>query len=163
MTVVRWLVRILGALVVLVALLFILARYHDGPLGPIPGGPLAAGDLVTVPVDEWSFARDEQEVELQLASEKRSRTVWLLVNQGQAYVPCSLAFPPGKHWYRDAEKDGRATLRIQGRRYPVSLSRTDDPALGDALRAEVERKYGNPPPTDGGVWIFHVTSRAPNA
>lgn len=163
MTVVRWLVRILVALVVLVALLFFLARFHDGPLGPIPGGALASGELVSAPVDDWGFAKDEKEIELQLASESRSRTVWLLVNEGQAYVPCSLAFPPGKRWYKDADKDGRATLRIQGRRYPVTLARTDDPALGDALRAEVERKYGNPPPTGGGVWIFRVSSRVPDA
>ena len=163
MPVLRWLVRILGALVVLVALLFLLARFHDGPLGPLPGGPLASGELVSAPVDEWSFAQDEPEVELQLASEQRSRTVWVLVHEGQAYVPCSLGFPPGKRWYKDADKDGRATLRIQGRRYPVTLARTDDPALGDALRAEVERKYGNVPPSSSGVWIFQVSSRAPDA
>jgi hypothetical protein len=45
----------------------------------------------------------------------------------------------------------------------VTLVRTDDPALGDALRAEVERKYPTRPPTDGGVWIFHVESRGPAA
>ena len=115
------------------------------------------------PVADWSFARDVQEVELQLASESRSRTVWVLVHQGQAYVPCSLGFPPGKRWHEDADQDGRAMLRIDGRRYPVTLKRTDDPALGDALRAEVQRKYTNVPSTSGGVWIFQVTSRSPEA
>jgi hypothetical protein len=164
MAIIRWLVRILAALVALVVLLLFGARFHDGPLGPIPGGPLASGELVAEPVSDWSFARDVKEIELQLASQERSRTVWLLVHEGQAYVPCSLSFPPGKRWHKLADKDGRATLRIQGRRFPVTLSRTDDPALGDALRAEVVRKYGNNvPPEGGGVWIFQVASRVPDA
>jgi hypothetical protein len=163
MRVIRWLTGIVVALVLLVALLFVAARFHDGPLAMIPGGPLASGELIAEPVTDWSFARDVQEIELQLASESRSRTVWVLVHQGQAYVPCSLGFPPGKRWYKDADQDGRATLRIDGRRYPVMLKRTDDPALGDALRAEVQRKYANVPSTSGGVWIFQVTSRSPEA
>ena len=88
MTVLRWLIRILAGLVALIALLFVGARFHDGPLGPIPGGPLTSGELVREPIDDWSFAKDVQEIELQLDSERRSRTVWLLVLENQAFVPC---------------------------------------------------------------------------
>ncbi len=159
---VRWLVRIAGILAALVALVFVGARLHDGPLGPIPGGALASGEIVSAPVTDWSFAKDVAEVELQLELQHRSRTVWILVNDGQAYVPCSLGFPPGKSWYQEALKDGRATLRIDGKRYPVTLSKLDDAAQGPlapVLEAEVARKYGNPPPSDAGVWIFDVRSR----
>jgi hypothetical protein len=166
MTLLRWLLRIAVGLAVLVAALFFGARLHDGPLGPIPGGPLEAGALVSEPVGDWSFARDAGEIELQLDSQSRSRTVWFLVHEGQAYVPCSLGFPPGKTWYRDAAKDGRAILRIDGKRYPVALAKLDPSAaeqLEPALRAEIDRKYGRPPPSDAGVWIFHVSSRAPGS
>jgi hypothetical protein len=156
---VRWLVRIVVGLAVLAAAGYFGARLHDGPLGPIPGGPLRAGELVTEPVADWSFAQDVPEIDLQLASQSQSRTVWVLVHDGQAYVPCSLGFPPGKTWYRYAAQDGRATLRISGRRYPVTLTRVDDESLVRALRAEVERKYTNLPPTDAGVWVFRVSSR----
>lgn len=162
MIVLRWLVRIVVGLVGLVALLFLVARQHDGPLGPIPGGPLVAGEEVGEPVADWSFAKDVQEVELQLVTQTRSRTTWILVHEGQAYVPCSLGFPPGKSWYREALKDGRAILRIGGRRYPVELAKLDDSAtqqLQAVLRSEVDRKYGRPPPGDAGVWIFRVSSR----
>jgi hypothetical protein len=159
MAVVRWLLRITAGLVALVALVFLGARFHDGPLGPIPGGALASGEIVREPVPDWSFAKDVPEVELQLDSEAGSRTVWILVHEGRAYVPCSLDFPPGKRWYRRAVQDGRATLRIEGRRYPVVLAKTDDPALGEALRQEVERKYGRVPSGDSGVWLFQVTSQ----
>jgi hypothetical protein len=162
-TLVRWLVRIAFAVIVLLALVFVAARFHDGPLGPIPGGAIASGAIVGEPVVDWSFARDIQEVELQLASEDGSRTVWLLVDEGRAYVPCALGFPPGKRWYKEAVKDGRATLRIEGRRYPVTLTKTDDPALAERMRAEVQRKYKSAPPgEEGGVWIFQVASRAPD-
>jgi hypothetical protein len=159
---VRWLVRLVVALVVLVALAFAVARLHDGPLGPLPGGPLRAGDLVAEPVADWSFARDTAEIELQLASQDSSRTTWILVLDEQAYVPASLEFPPGKRWHREAARDGRATLRIDGRRYPVTLVKLDDAeveTLRPKLEAEVDRKYPQRPRGDGGIWMFRVTSR----
>ncbi|HVH16926.1 MAG TPA: DUF2255 family protein [Myxococcota bacterium] len=162
-TLFRWLVRIAFAVIVLLALVFVGARFHDGPLGPIPGGALVSGEVVGQPVVDWSFARDIPEVELQLATENGSRTVWMLVDEGRAYVPCALGFPPGKRWYKEAVKDGRATLRVEGRRYPVTLTKTDDPALAERMRAEVQRKYKTAPPGEGGgVWIFQVASRAPD-
>ena len=159
MVVVRWLVRIVAGLVGIGALVFVGARFHDGPLGLIPGGGFASGEEVGEPVADWSFVKDAEVVELQLDAEAGSRTVWILVHEGRAYVPCSLDFPPGKRWHRKAVLDGRATLRIEGRRYPVVLTKTEDAALASALRQEVERKYGRLPPSDSGVWIFQVASR----
>src|SRR5215468_6056467 len=98
----RWLVRIGITLVVLIALLYLGARFHDGPVGPIPGGPLASGQAVDEPVGDWSFAKDTGEIELQLASQRQSRTVWFFVLDGKGYVPCSLDFPPGKRWHHQA-------------------------------------------------------------
>jgi hypothetical protein len=111
MTLLRWLLRIVAAGVALLALLFLAARLHDGPLGPLPGGALEAGEEVTVPVT-----------------------------------------------------DGRAMLRIDGKRYPVELSKLDDAAadaIAVTIQSEVERKYGRAPPSDAGVWLFRVASRAP--
>ena len=134
----------------------------DGEPGILeePGGALASGEIVGEPVSDWSFAQDVPEVELQLDSEDGSRTVWILVQDGRAYVPCSLDYPPGKRWHHEAVKDGQATLRIEGRRYPVVLAKTDDPALEPLLRQEVDRKYGRVPSGESGVWIFRVTSPA---
>jgi hypothetical protein len=163
MGVLRWLLRIVVGVIALVAILFFAARLHDGPLGPIPGGPLAAGVEVSEPVSDWSFATDVDEIELQLTSQGRSRITWVLVHEGQAYVPCSLGFPPGKTWYKEAAKDGRAVLRIEGKRYPVMLTKLDDAAaqqMEATVRAEVTRKYGQAPSSDAGFWLFRVTSRA---
>ena len=162
MIVLRWLLRIAAVLVVLIALVFFGARFHDGPLGPIPGGPLAAGERVAEPVADWSFVKDAGEIELQLEAQQRSRITWIFFLDGKAYVPCSVGFPPGKNWHEQAAQDGRATLRIDGKRYPVMLTRIEDSVvlqMGDTVRAELERKYGELPSTDAGVWVFEVTSR----
>ena len=162
MTVVRWLVRIATAIVALIVLVYFGARFHDGPLGPIPGGPLEAGEAVTQPVTDWTFAKEAGEIELQLDSQRQSRTVWLFVLDGKAYVPCSLGYPPGKTWHKQAVVNGQATLRIDGKRYPVTLTKLDDTIaqqMGGAARAELSRKYGQLPPGEGGSWLFQVASR----
>jgi hypothetical protein len=164
MTILRWLLRLVLAVIVLVALVFLVARFHDGPLGPIPGGALRSGAEVREAVGDWSFAKEVGEIELQLASQSTSRTTWILVFDGQAYVPCSLGLPPGKTWHQRAVVDGRATLRIEGRRYPVTLTKLDDAEverMESTIRAEVTRKYGQAPPSEAGVWLFRVSSRAP--
>jgi len=159
MVVLRWVIRIVAFVALLIAFLVVGARFHDGPLGPIPGGPLASGEIVTQPVADWSFAADVPEIELQLASQTRSRTTWIVVHEGTAHVPASTQFPPGKTWHRSALEDGRATLRIGGKRYPVTLAKLDDTARIAAVRAVGLKKYPNRP--EGDAWVFTVTSRPP--
>lgn len=143
-----------------VAALFAFARFHDGPIALIPGGPLLKGELVTAPVADWSFAKDVPEIELQLAYQKTSRTTWVLVKDGAAYVPCSLAFPPGKRWYKDADQDGAATVRIEGKLYPVTLVRVKDDALRKELGQVALSKYMNGArPPEGEVWFFALEPR----
>ena len=157
MTVLRWIFRLVVALVVVGAVMVLGARFHDGPLGPLPGGSLASGSVATEPVADWSFAADVPEIELQLDSQSKSRTTWILVYEGRAYIPCSTEFPPGKTWHQSALKDGRATFRIAGKRYPVTLQKVDDPAVLSGVREVATRKYPSRP--GGEVWLFEVTSR----
>jgi len=153
----RWIFRLIVALVVVGALTVLGARFHDGPLGPLPGGSFASGSFVTAPVADWSFAADVPEIEMQLDSQSKSRTTWILVHEGRAYIPCSTHFPPGKTWHTSALTDGRATLRIAGKRYPVTLQKIDDPAVLSGVRDVAARKYPSRP--GGDVWLFQVTSR----
>ena len=80
------------------------------------------------------------------------------MSDGRAYIPASTAYPPGKTWHRKALEDGRATLRIDGKRYPVTLAKVEDPTLVTAVREVASRKYPNRPP--GDAWLFQVTSRS---
>ena len=156
MVVLRWIIRIVALFVALVALVMVGARFHDGPLGPIPGGPLASGPVVAEPVTDWSFAAAIPEIELQLESQSKSRTTWIIEHEGKAYIPAATGFPPGKTWHRAALEDGRATLRIAGKRYPVTLTKVEDPVLFGTVREVAFRKY--PARPDGEVWLFAVTS-----
>jgi hypothetical protein len=155
--------RVIGLILAgIVGLLVVLAfsvRFHDGPVGPLPGGPLEAGPVEPSPVTDWNFAQAEDTIELQLLSQQRSRTTWILVRDGEAFIPCAIGFPPGKTWHEHAMQDGRAMLRIEGKRYPVTLQRVEDPALSAALAERAKEKYKRVPPTDAGVWYFRVTSR----
>lgn len=152
----RWLIRITVALALLVGAVLLTARYSDGPLGPLPGGPLVSGPFVTQPVTDWSFAKDVEEIEVQLDTQTKSRTTWVLVSDGKAYIPAAVGFPPGKSWHRVALEDGRAVLRIDDRRYPVKLTRVDDAAVQAAVRKIAEKKYPSRPA--GEVWLFAVES-----
>jgi hypothetical protein len=156
MKLLRWLGIGLGALVVLLAAVAFGARYADGPIAIFPGGAFQSGEWVREPVDDWSFAGPVQEIELQSGSPPTSRTVWILVDGQEAYVPCSLGFPPGKRWHTEALTNPDAVVRIDGRLYPRKLEKVEDEALQDRLRTLAEQKYGGGPPGDSGVWFFHL-------
>ncbi|NNL67439.1 MAG: hypothetical protein HKP30_14415 [Myxococcales bacterium] len=160
---IRILKGLLGTIAVLalvVAALFVGARFHDGPLAIIPGGALESGPRVEAPVADWGFVADIEEIELQLLAQKTSRTTWIVAHAGRAFVPVSLAFPPGKSWHRVADEQGAAVLRIEGERYPVQLTRLGEDAEFEAIVAALAEKYTPPPGSDeSGFWLFEVTSR----
>jgi hypothetical protein len=142
----------------------IAARLSDGPLGPFPGGPLRAGELAPWP-DDWSAVTDVQEVEVQLLRPPRSRITWILVHEGVAYIPCGfLRTPLFKRWPHEALEDGRAVVRIQGRRYEGRLVRSDDADLRAKLDALAAAKYNLPasgPSDPADVWYFRFEPPAP--
>lgn len=151
----------IGVFAVGIGLLFVLARFLDGPIAIIPGGPLASGEWVDDPAPDFAFAEGIEEIELE--SSGRSRTTWVLVLAGQAYVPVSLDFPPGKSWHQEALEDPTAVVRIDGRRYRRKLVRVDDPDRKLRLGEIAVSKYG-PGPSGGDidrVWFFELA--APDA
>lgn len=144
----------------LIASLFLAARFMDGPIGALPGGPLRAGVLASEAVKDWSFANASETIEMELLSDGRSRTVWIVVREGRAFIPCALGAPPGKTWHLSAQTDGRSMLRIAGKRYPVTLTRVTDSRLQAALASAIADKYPSPPTgADGESWYFGLASR----
>ena len=158
MAILRWLIRIVLLLALAAGAVAIAARVHDGPLGPFPGGALASGTLVAEPVADWGFVAEVPEIELQLESQSISRVTWVLARDGRAYIPASVVYPPGKTWHRKALEDGRAVLRIDGKKYPVTLAKVEDAAVLADAREEAKRKYDAP--AYGEDWLFSVTSRS---
>jgi hypothetical protein len=166
----RFFLRVVGALLALLVLaivaLLVGARFADGPLEIIAGGPFRSGELVRGAEPDWSFVRDVGEVELQLLEPARSRTTWILAHEGRAYIPCGyMTSWWGRIWKRwpiEAEQDGRAILRVGNALYERQLVRITDEALRAPLVAELNRKYlgGRPVPPEavspGSLWIFEL-------
>jgi hypothetical protein len=164
---IRWLGIFVAVVVVAIGAVLVAARFHDGPLGIIAGGALVKGELVTGPEPDWTFAHDINTVEFQLLSPERSRTTWILEHDGKIYIPCgymqSTIGRLWKHWPIEAERDGRAILRINGKLYPRQLVRVHDPAVVEPLTREISRKYGAPATpetvTSGSLWLFELAPR----
>ena len=150
-----------GVLVLLVAAVAFGARFADGPVALFPGGAFRTGDWVEDPAADLSFAADIQEIELESGEPPTSRTVWILVEGGAAYVPCSLSFPPGKRWHFDALEHPAAVVRVDGKRYRRRLEKVQDPALHARLIEAAQAKYSSGPVSgEGDVWFFLLAPAA---
>jgi hypothetical protein len=172
MRVLKWLLRAIVVAVLLVVALAIGARFGDGPIAIIPGGALQAGELVTGPEPDWTFARDIGEMEFQLVEPPQSRTIWLVVHDKKLYAVSgymnSAVGKLWKKWPAQALEDGRAVIRIDGKRYERQLVRIlDDRPTLEAIAAEIERKYGAPLRADmaatGDAWFFAMEPRKPGS
>jgi len=176
--------KIIGAVtILLIGAGLIAQRVSDGPMGPIPGGPLRTGTLVTEPVIDWSFAKG-QSMDLELVEPPGSRTTGAMVLEGQLYVSCDLGFiwrripAPArwmasliyrfKRWHEDALRDGRVVLRIAGKRYERQAVRVTDPEVVAILSSRfekwAEKTFSSPlgdVPSDGpnDIWFFRMDPR----
>ena len=168
-TVLRVVGSLLVLLVVLIGALLIGARFADGPIAIIAGGPFKSGELVNGPEPDWSFVHDVLEVQFQLLEPARSRTTWILDHEGKAYIPCGyMTTWWGKLWKRwphEIEKDPRIILRIGDKLYERRLVRVQDGAVVAPLLDELSRKYAGgreiPPEmvTSGYLWLYELAPR----
>jgi hypothetical protein len=165
--------RILGGLLallfVLIGCLLVGARFADGPIAIIAGGPFTSGERVSGPEPDWSFVEGVQEIEFQLLEPARSRTTWILHHEGKAYIPCGYMTTwwgkLWKQWPLEAEKDPRILLRIDGAIYERQLVRIQEGPIVAPLLAELSRKYvgGQEIPvervTSGDLWLYELAPR----
>lgn len=121
------------------------ARFSDGPSVIFSGGPLVAGEMVTGPEPDWSFVRGVRTFELQLVDPARSRTLWIVEHEGKLYLNSN--YMGGirellwKKWPAQAERDGRAIMRINGKRYERNLVRIKEGPIVESITAAFTRKY----------------------
>ena len=155
--------------VVVFGTLAVSARAADGPSAVFSGGPLVAGELVTGPEPDWGFARNVGTIELQLLDPPRSRILWIVEHEGKIYLNSNymLGFVGRlwKRWPAQAERDARAILRIEGKRYERTLVRIQTGAVVDGIAAEFNRKYRagmtREEVESGKLWLFELAP--PNA
>ena len=173
----------IGYLVVIViaavAVTLIGARFADGPWAIIAGGPFTSGTPYVGEEPDWSHLKDRQEVEFQLISPARSRTTWIVEHDGRIYIPSGYMNTSWgrvwKQWPLEAEKDGRALLRIDDQLYDRRLVRVKEGEQLPAIVSELNRKYiaqlspeaanlpadeaiqsGLQQVADGSLWIFEM-------
>ena len=126
---------LLVALAGAAAITAFVARHSDGPIGPFPGGPLVAGELVSGPEPDWSFAAALPHFEIEVGeTTPRSRTVWLLVDQGELFVPAG--FASHKNWPAEAMADGR----VVGARRRQALRAPGDARDGSCAPRDAARR-----------------------
>ena len=142
-------------------------RYADGPNRLFSGGPLVAGELHAGPEPDWSFVGDIPTIELQLLDPPRSRRIWTTEHDGRLYVWSGyMGTAVGRLWKRwpvQAERDGRAVLRIDGKRYERRLVRIESGEILDGISAAIRDKYPSQVTRAsveaGGSWVFEAAPR----
>ncbi len=139
-------------------------RFADGPNRVFSGGPLTSGDLHAGPEPDWSFVSDIPTIEMQLLDPPRSRRIWTAEYNGKLYVWSGyMGTAVGRLWKRwpvQAERDGRAVIRIDGKRYDRQLVRIESGEVLDGISAAIRDKY--PSQTTraaveaGDAWVFEA-------
>jgi len=167
MSLLKWMAGIAVALLAAAACSLALARFADGPLGLVPGGVFKSGQPHTGPEPDWSSVREIPTVEFQLLQPARSRTTWSVEHEGKIYIPSgymnSSLGRAWKQWPIEAERDGRAILRVQGRLYERQLLRVRTGSVLEPLLEKLAAKYGVTATADavrsGSLWIFELAAR----
>ena len=175
----KWRLRILGGLVVLVVVavvgVFAAARLHDGPfdgrLAIVAAGAFDSGELQRGPEEpDWEFLREYFTVEFQLLDPARSRTTFVMEHDGRIFIPSgymnTVRGKIWKHWPKEAEEDGRAILRVDGKLYERQLVRIEEGDIVTAVLRELGRKYADGAEipieevTSGNLWLFELRPRS---
>ena len=139
----------IGLIVLVVVCIFVVARFSDGPIGN--GPPL---EMVTA----GPF------------NPPRSRTTFIMETGGRIFIPSgymnSTMGKIWKHWPMEAEKDGRALLRVDGKLYKRNMVRIEEGEILTQVLAELSRKYAGGFPVSqenidsGDLWIFELEPRS---
>ncbi len=142
-------------------------RFADGPNRVFSGGPLVSGDRHAGAEPDWSFVRDIDTIELQLLDPPRSRRIWTAEHDGKLYVWSgymgTMVGQLWKRWPIQAERDGRAVIRIDGKRYERQLVRIASGDILDGITGAIRDKYPSRTTREaveaGDAWVFEAAPR----
>jgi hypothetical protein len=153
------LLKILGGILVCVALLLVLLRITGlNPHDRIPGLWLT-GDLVTTPVTDWSFVDGVPNIKLQTQTRfllPHSVTINCLSYKGQFYVTSTHPTGAPRSWDENVMRDPHVRIKIEDKLYDRTLVVVTDPAERDAVLQVREKKYKLKVPANTTTDVFHV-------
>jgi len=135
-------------------------------------GLFLLGDTVEARVTDWDFANDVPACQIQISANGLPHAInvtCMATPDGRLFLSCSTC--EGKYWSSHVEPGERARLRLDGRVYPVELTRVMDPGTLDlAWMARVAKLRAHPAgvgatpeagaPRPASWWSFHARSVA---
>jgi len=139
-----------------------------GPLGPIPGGALA-GDIGPTKVDDWSFAADVENAQLETRpDDPHSVNTWFAPIGRNLYVPTSMIrgpkTPGERSWVMHVEQDDRVRIRLgdsvferRARRVAEGSDEYAEARAALEVRYEIEPEDRDP---ERVIWIYRLDERA---
>ena len=146
---------LIGALILS---LVIFQKVSDGPYGMLQGGHFQSGEMADSLNANYEDMADKP-TELLLVGPGSSRTLGYIMHDGKVYISCDLGYMWNrfegvqklvlnliyvfKTWHLKAVEDGRAELRIDGKRYPGYLHLVEDENLNSALRCSWKISQGS--------------------
>ncbi|MGB0558221.1 MAG: hypothetical protein ACPGKO_00390 [Pseudohongiellaceae bacterium] len=139
-------------------------RFSDGPNRVFSGGPLESGDLYSGPEPDWSFVNDIPTIEMQLIDPPTSRVIWTVEHNAKLYVWSGyMGTTVGRFWKQwpvQAERNGKALIRINGVRYERELTRIKSGDELTGIANAITEKYPSRTTRDaieaGDVWLFEA-------
>ena len=156
----KTLLKIVGAILVCLVLVLVVLRITGlNPHDRIPGLWLT-GDLVTTPVNDWSFTDKVTNVKLQTWTWyllPHSVTINCLAYNGQLYV--SSVNPAGttRSWNENVLRDSHVRIKIGDKLYDRTALLVTDPAERDAVLQVRAKKYPQLKiPPNATIHIFHL-------
>jgi hypothetical protein len=133
--------------------LVIFQKVSDGPYGMLQGGHFRSGEMADSLTANYEELANKP-TELLLVGPGSSRTLGIIMHDGMVYISCDLGFMWNrfegmqklvlnliyvfKTWHLKAIEDGRAELRVEGKRYPGYLYLVEDEKLNTALKTQLE-------------------------
>lgn len=164
--------RLIQAVVILgviglVAIIY-LRLFTGGPVSYIGGGWLR-GELVTEPVEDWSFIPEQQhylDVESRAGWLPYSARPWFMVHEQQLYLLLPSLF--GDALTRRIAEDPSLRVRVEGRIYPRRAVKVDEEGnlallLAPFLRRQMAIEIGGKSRRvdsglDAKVWVYRLDS-----
>jgi hypothetical protein len=160
-----------GLLIAVILLFLVYARFHDGPIAIVAGGPFSSGEFYAGPEPDWSPMRTRQEVEFQLLEPARSRVTWIAEHDGKPYIVSgymNTSFGKiWKQWPHEIANDDRILLRVDDVIYERRLVRIMEGPMIEPVLNQLAEKYGlgtglgdpNESVRNGDVWLYEVAPR----
>jgi hypothetical protein len=163
---VKTLLKVVGVILVCLALLVVARINGFGPNGPRPGLWLK-GDPVTTPVIDWSYTDSIHDVEIQTNTWyllPHSVTINCVSYKGQLYLasfyPAGVTYPHGRSWNQNIARDPHVRLKVGDQLYDRTLALVTDSAEQEAVKEARAKKYPDVKlPPGGTIVLFHVLDR----